>query len=729
MVRWIAVLLMISGLPARAQEGCGGGCGDGGKTVILDGDDPDDGTVELSVDPFYIEPKDRPDPNRPASVIVGEWPAPNLDAAKLRQLARLSRARDEAPDDKARRYRLAEFYLAVRWFPYSEREFLAAAALDPESIRPWEGLLRVYSHKPPETRVFEFGGARVVERTETRNDWLSGKLERSIRIRRAYVELLKRRPGAVAHRRDFVVHLKAMGDFAGAAREAELVMKSLPGDANMRYEWAEALRLLAFERSKKTQGKGQPEWKKAVALLEENAKQHPAHVRTLLRLSRMLAHEHGEKVADRVTKLEGRAFFELFVLEKISPVAFRPDTFRLSRSICGSQIAVRLWDEAMGMPDSIRRDPDARFFDRWIYLAFPNSHPRERITVARALQRRGDQSAAGILLALLWHLDGVEQIDRQFSDYREHIQKLETIALDAVASLGQAAYPGAVRFLSAAVEDWQRKRGVALLRAIGDPRAVTPLIATLPFDRHQNIPLGVARALEEMKRPEAIDALVEAALDVRRPTSRRREAAEALGAFRDPRSVEAIRRLAKDPEFELVTSYALFRLTGSGPALERMRGAIATAGAAEVLRLAAKCESPRIEALLLDVVKKGNADTDREPAIVLLRKRFWKTAAPAVRQFLLDELKGSVQPPAYTLQLLGELGGKEVVDALLEALSRAKKPDNWEATARALALTGDPRAVRHFNRMRILERNRNRRKLARELHEVAAKRQAEKSSR
>ena len=58
--------------------------------------------------------------------------------------------------------------------------------------------------------------------------------------------------------------------------------------------------------------------------------------------------------------------------------------------------------------------------------------------------------------------------------------------------------------------------------------------------------------------------------------------------------------------------------------------------------------------------------------------------------------------------------------------SPGAKPEFAEA-ARALAQTGDNRAVRYFNRSRILERAPDRRELAREMHGIAAKRHAENS--
>jgi len=718
----LVLILFLAVLPLRAQDADGeDGCGS--ETEIITSD-PGDGALDIDVAPLFEEPKERPDPNRPPAVTVGIWPPPPLDADKQGALDRLVRARDAAPGDRAARYRLAEFYLRQGFHPHAEREFLAAAKLDPESIRPWEGVLRVYAKRPSEGIVTEFGPGFRRVRNVRRNDWLESVLERNRRITRAYRELLKRRSDALEHRRAFVLHLKKTGEYADMAVEARGILKRMPRDAEMRYELAEALRCIARQASPKTQGKGRPEWTRALAELDKNHNDHPGHLRTRIRLARMLCLEKGKPVTERVTELERRAFFELFIIPAIQPVPYRRDTFRLASAVCGQRVAHALWDDAMGFWELENpRDSDRRHFDRWVYLAFPNNHPRERKRIVDTLYRRGDQSAVGILLALLWHMEESGNTGRRnpFLQPLDYVDQIEGMAVDAVGALGPFAYSGADRFLKAADTMVRRRRGVALVAAIGDPRAVRQVVGVLALDRFKQYSLGSAAALEKLGDKSAVDALVEAALDVQRPIPRRREAVEALAVFGDPRSIEVMRRLAKDEQFVLQTSYGLFRLTGDQKALELMRKQLANAGAAQTLRLAAKCPSPRVQILALDALEKG-AEEERPMAVALLQKRFWKTAKPAVREFFLRQAQ-MAQPAPFTLKMLGELGGEKVVDRLLQFL-QTSRGDTWEQAARALAQTGDPRAVRHFNRMRILDRDSKRRRIARELHIVAAKRRA-----
>ena len=81
--------------------------------------------------------------------------------------------------------------------------------------------------------------------------------------------------------------------------------------------------------------------------------------------------------------------------------------------------------------------------------------------------------------------------------------------------------------------------------------------------------------------------------------------------------------------------------------------------------------------------------------------------------------------PDYAITVLGEIGGSDVADKLLPLVQQLEDDVKWATAARALANTGDPRAVRYFNKTRILEKNPGRRRLAEDLHVQAAKRQAE----
>ncbi|MHC4224412.1 MAG: hypothetical protein ACYSUN_10515, partial [Planctomycetota bacterium] len=553
MLRFWAILLLLPALPApvRAQED-----EDEGETEISAADEgPGDGTVEVVVDPFALERKNPEEPNRPKPIQVGVWHPEDdsMDAEARAVLERLLAERGARPDDVAVRYRLAEHYLKHRWYLQAEAEFKRCAELDPESIRPWEGLLRAYrSGMPKPQEVFTeiiFGPAgRVTVRNEQQGggDWLPSIPERNRRITRAYEELLKRRPEDFARRRELIKHLRTIGDDRRLAGQAREVLRRLPGDASSRYELAEAVRRLGVRKEKGNQGLGTPEWDEAVRLLEENLERSPDHIESALRLARMLAHQQGNTARERILELEQRAFFRLFIRSDFGSAPYAADTVRMARSLAGRGIANSLWDEKMTPPppeegsNTRFQDPDPPFFDRWVFLSFPHSTLKERSRVIASLGRRSDEAVVAVLLSFLWHLPGYDDPaqERQI-DKRETLAPQEE-ALAAAIGLGSICYPGADRFLRAARSPLRVRRGVGLLRGLKDRRAADPLLAALEWDKREDFSYGVAAALEEIGNPRAIDGLVEAVLDVQRPAARRREAAEALASFKDPRSVEAI---------------------------------------------------------------------------------------------------------------------------------------------------------------------------------------------
>ncbi|MHC4930929.1 MAG: HEAT repeat domain-containing protein [Planctomycetota bacterium] len=733
MTRFWAVLLLLPALaaPTRAQEN-----EDEGETEITAADGgPGDDSVEVIVDPFAKVLANPEEPNRPEPIQVGVWHPEDdsMDAEAKAILERLLAERGARPDDVAVRYRLAEHYLKHKWYLQAEAEFKRCAELDPESIRPWEGLLRAYRSglpKPQEvfTEIFIGPGGQFTVRNEQQGggDWLPSIPERNRRITHAYEELLKRRPEDFARRRELIRHLETVGDDSRLAAQAREILRRLPAEAHTRYELAEAMRRLGVRKEQEKQGLGTPEWDEAVRLLEENLERSPDHVASALRLARMLAHQHGSAARERILELEQRAFFRLFVRSDFGSAPYAADSVRMARSLAGRGIANNLWDEKM-VPrpedgnDTGIRSPDPPFYDRWVFLSFPHSTLKERSRVITSLGRRSDEAVVAVLLSFLWHLPGYDDPaqERQI-DKRETLQPQEE-ALKAAIALGSICYPGADRFVRASRSPLRVRRGVSLLRGLKDRRAVDPLLVALDWDNREDFSYGVAQALEEIGNPRAIDGLVEAVLDVQRPAARRREAAEALASFKDPRSVEAINRLAKEMEFRLVTAYGLFRLTGDVKAFTRMQEIMISEGRAdEVFRLSAKCDDPRVEGLLLNALERS--EEAEQPRIVeMLRARYWESAEEKVSDYFLRSEKITL----FGIRMLGEIGGAKAIDRLL-SIVRSDKGERWTAAARALAETGDELAVREFSRMKILERNEEKRRQARAFHEIALRRRAER---
>ncbi|MHC4939482.1 MAG: hypothetical protein ACYTHK_10975 [Planctomycetota bacterium] len=696
-----------------------------GEESVEDGDD----FRGVRIEPFPpTVPPEQEEPNRPAPVVVGEWRPPALEPADQKRLELLLARRAEKPGDVERRFALAEFYLRVKWLPQAEAEFLACAKLDPESIRPWEGLLRVYATDVPEKEPempIGGGGWVVVRRVgQEKPDWIPSARERSARIARALKEVVKRRPDDVARRRQLLDHYRNEGRYDLAAVEAREILERVPGDAQTRYELVSSIIYLRRDSEEDTAWIGEIR-----KLLEDNVRRSPDHAPSLIRLARVLAVQEGNEAIDRIAELQKRAFLRLFLIPQLGTVPYREDTFRMAKNLAGKALADTLWDSVMQPPNYNRwEDPEAGHVTRWLEpFKFPHSQARDRERVVKTLARRGDAASAIVILSYLWHAaDPADYPEPQFAN-RQAAGRVEQSALEAVGGLGEAAFPAAERYLQMADTSARRRRGVVALRRIGDKRGAGVLIDALAWDKEEKRSYGVAAALETLGEPRAIAALVDAAGDVQRPLARRREAAEALAVFRDPRAVEAINLLRKKEEgFETITAYALFRLTKDEAELKRMiRFVEEDGGSAELLRLAGKCEDPRIRAIHIAIMRKSRDPELREATLRELRRRFWKEAREEVERIFLKEAE-SPAVSQFVLRELGEIGGDAATTRLLKLLDEGRLgPQHWAAACRALARTGDERAVRWFSRRKVLEKDPGKRKLAARLYDEAARRRAE----
>ena len=182
-------------------------------------------------------------------------------------------------------------------------------------------------------------------------------------------------------------------------------------------------------------------------------------------------------------------------------------------------------------------------------------------------------------------------------------------------------------------------------------------------------------------------------------------------------------RLAKEPGLELATAYGLFRLTGDDAALGRLREALKGGSEpAEVVRLLGKCGGPRAEAVLVAALDEA-PPAAHPPVLALLRERYLETSRDRIKAYVLKESQSPACPEEF-IDFLGDLGGDDAAVALLAIAEKADGP-RWAKAARALARTGDPRAVRYFSKARITDGDPGRRRLAEELYATASARRAE----
>ncbi len=783
---WLFLLLAAPFAWAQDDDPCGCGCGDDDEIeIIVDGGANDGGKIDLVVDPFGRSRMESAT-NRPAAFVVGEYEPPALSEKARKEVQELLAQRGENMGETGPLYRLADFYLQHGWYPDAEAALQNAARIDPESTRPWETMLRLYRIKP-KTESREELLRRLMAagvpinfadlNNEQRKDWLMND-QRQHRIVRALEEIIKRRPDDISRRRELVDVLRFDGSDIQLVPHARAILQRAPQDIQTRYELAEAMRRIAeakaraeYYRKKNaenpqggTEGEGDlyrddvvpidPNYDESIQLLEENLAKAPSHTPSALRLVRMLARRDGAKAEERIVRLERTAVFHLFIRSEIAAVALRDDTFRMVRDLIGPAVAGKLWDEQM-VPDWYRDRGNNNFFNqpadvrprRWVFIYFPHAQKLRRLEVIKRLGRRADRSSAAILLSYLWHLDGPGVFDASTVDGElpESIE-LEDAAIASVGRLGAAALPVVRSYFdlvekhSAGVQPdsprtrWEvrnasrihydrQRRAVKLLAQLRDRGAVGPLLRALDWDRHPEAGLLVSRALEAVGDDRAVGGLVDAAMDTGRPMPRRLEAAEALAAFRDPRSISAMTSLRKVAEFEFVAAYALFRLAGDEKGLERLSRAVAGEAAPErIFGMLEKCRDDRVATMLTKHLT--TLDSERAGmAVDHLKRRYWPATKPAVRAHLLARLDGT-SVPDYVIELVPTFPEPAVAEKLLAQLEKCAEKD-WPKFARALASTGDDRAVRFFSRIRVLGKKRGRRRLARELHEAASRRQSE----
>ncbi|MCZ6572691.1 MAG: hypothetical protein O7C98_05925 [Planctomycetota bacterium] len=754
--RWIVLALFLGALSAPLQAQEDEGCSEmetedeDGCAELLEGTEGlDEDDYGIQEDPYSGPPREVDDPRRPPPIQVGSWQPPALPHKAALRLEALRKRRAQRPRDPAVAYALAEFYLENEWYPHAEREMLRCAHFDPESLVPWEKLLKIY-------RSGDFSGGltweivvgprgqQIFRRKPQERDWLDDT-ERARRIGRAYVEILKRRPGDLSRRREYLAHLKQTRNDCGFIEQAQEILNVMPRDAGLRFEVAQAWLRMAVQRDRSARrltddkaaalrAQAEEMRAKAVEILELNLRGSPSHAASSLRLAWLIARRDGRKSRERILDLERRGFFYLFVRPELAEVPFSEEAFLLARDLCGPELAKSLYDNAMKVPQApgpFGRPPTPMLSKQYWELSFPRAQAERRLEIVQRLRRRGDAASAALLVGLLWNLQDVLRFGAPPSRWTVRPdagdvmhQKIEQAAIDALARSPAVAYPSAERFLKAAEAPIHRSRAVRLMHAIRDPRGVGPLTDALQWDIQAAYSYGVSRVLEELADARAVAALSQAALDVRRPVARRAEAAEALGAFRDPRAVAALSQLAGQKEFRIVAAYGLYRLTGEETHALKLEEALHESGAdTSTVRLVAKLEpSPRVEAILLSGLR-SIPDPSRASVLALLQERYWKTAEPKVKAIFLKQAQDKTVTKSV-LRFLGELGGKAAADRLLQLMDELGD-DRWETCARALANTGDSRAVRKFNRMRILSKRPDRRELAEELYPFARKREAQ----
>lgn len=211
--------------------------------------------------------------------------------------------------------------------------------------------------------------------------------------------------------------------------------------------------------------------------------------------------------------------------------------------------------------------------------------------------------------------------------------------------------PGLIKALGYQKDTYgvMRRTAAETLGAIGDPRAVEPLIAALADER---VRITAIEALGTIGDPRAVDPLVSTLNDPER--YRREAAAKALGTIGDPRAIE--------------------------PLIAVVKNGVSFAAARAIIEI----DDPR--AVEPFIAMLGERDQNvREVAIEVLGALHDSRAVEP----LIAVLKGetyALHPPAA--KALGALGDPRAIEPLIACL---KRHDGY--AAEALGAIGDPRAV------------------------------------
>jgi HEAT repeat protein len=194
---------------------------------------------------------------------------------------------------------------------------------------------------------------------------------------------------------------------------------------------------------------------------------------------------------------------------------------------------------------------------------------------------------------------------------------------------------GKVKKLIKALKDidmYIRRKAVAALGEIGDPKAVDPLIGALK-DKGNIVRDSTVTALGKIGGPRAVDPLIEALKD--NDYGVRRSALKALENIGDAKAVEPLVWALGDNDF-MVKKYAFEALVKIGPSA--------------------------IDALIKGLTD-NNADISRESANVLRKIKDAKAAAPLIKA--LEHINPVVRGGATGV--LREIGAP-AVDHLIDAL-------------------------------------------------------------
>lgn len=293
-------------------------------------------------------------------------------------------------------------------------------------------------------------------------------------------------------------------------------------------------------------------------------------------------------------------------------------------------------------------------------------------------------------------------LSRIFLDASEDLEIRKT----ALMSFPDACTPTGIDALVIALRDEVKevRKGAAqaISRALWngkDESVLAPLVETLK-DPEPTVRMGAVSALMALGDNRAVEPLVARLLDVQEHMYVRHDAVEALGELRDPQSVEPLLSVLNSGghRFREQVAESLGKI-GDARAVEPLASVLnnkdehenARWGAASALGMLGDVRG--IDYLAALTISQENESRLRCNAISSLEGLKDARATPALLAALNDE---DADVRYYAVSALGESGDQRAVEAFIRALLEDKSWEVRSKVAEGLAKLGDPDAIPHL---------------------------------
>lgn len=289
-------------------------------------------------------------------------------------------------------------------------------------------------------------------------------------------------------------------------------------------------------------------------------------------------------------------------------------------------------------------------------------------------------------------------VEQLLTDLRQHDWSVNWKTADALAEMGENAFPHLLKALEDA-DGYVRNGAAIALGKIGNNDATQPLIRALQWrddrvyedDEDHEARISAATALGKLQNDVACQALMTELGNIRATSTLASYIVEALGEIGDPKAVPVIVRAIGAGGFELhkIASWALTKLGPDGlEALLRMAANRGQSGRPYVIRaLRTNSMEPAIP-LLLQILE--DSSEDRFVRCQAAESLGRVGGSPKILPALLTMLRAPEEEVRMgALYGLGALHDSRAYSAIVEHLDSAS---HRYAAIMALGELGDPRA-------------------------------------